>query len=763
MERRGYQLDCLQALKAAFEGGAGEGLFVLATGLGKTFTAIMFVAWALRQSRMRLRRTRPRVLVLCHQNGILSQLRDEFESHLGDEFTYGVLNSVEDRPVGEVDFLFSTFQTMTTARESFGSDYFDFLLVDEGHHSAATSFAETILFFAVTFRLAMTATPNRMDMKDIRVLFGPELYSKRLVEALAERLVPRVRYKVFIERSTRLADLLHGRKPTKRILEEEYFRANPSEARNEEVAGIIARHHLELGSPQLLVFCQNIGHCEEFVELLEARGISAAAVHSNLSHDENERRIARFKAGTLPALVARDILNEGKDLPAVRLIAAVRTTGSLTVFEQQIGRGLRPGKPELVFLDFVANCERMALISQVVNDTSLMHQEWLSSTRAAVHAGGDATGGTAVNDEDDPIVVESGDVSFIEELRELAGILGEVSAPWTRESALEGIRRLAAHLGKDTLSTSDLQRGSREGFCPSLDWLREQIDPEGKSPLAAIEAAGLQTRGKRKIKWTRDSALTGLRELSRQLGRTTISTRDFFTGSSQGLCPGHSWFLKNFGSQGAALAAAGLQMAGVEREHRRWTKEAALEGLRLFAERLGRTTLSGDDIRDASKAGICPSEKWLAQQFDPEKRSCHPALKAAGLESTGHRQRKWTREEGLDALKRLSETVGSRPLLQTDINWASREGLCPSHVWYREKFGTVAAAIQQVGATGGRVKWKRPEAVVALRAYATKLGRTALTWDDIRRGSKERLCPSLAWLRKEFGSVTNAFQAAGVA
>lgn len=116
----------------------------------------------------------------------------------------------------------------------------------------------------------------------------------------------------------------------------------------------------------------------------------------------------------------------------------------------------------------------------------------------------------------------------------------------------------------------------------------------------------------------------------------------------------------------------------------------------------------------------------------------------------------------MDALKRLSETVGSRRRLQTDINRASHEGLCPSLVWYREKFGTVAAAIHQAGATGGRVQWTRPEAVVALRTYATKLGRTALTSDDIRRGSKEGLCPSLGGLRKEFGSATHAFQAAAL-
>jgi len=82
---------------------------------------------------------------------------------------------------------------------------------------------------------------------------------------------------------------------------------------------------------------------------------------------DTTRILQQFRDGDIRVLAVVDMLNEGIDVPDVRLIVFNRVTHSRRVFLQQLGRGLRPAadKTRLVVLDFVADVRRLAELMEM--------------------------------------------------------------------------------------------------------------------------------------------------------------------------------------------------------------------------------------------------------------------------------------------------------------------------------------------------------------------------------------------------------------
>jgi superfamily II DNA or RNA helicase len=167
-------LECIAKCRL---GGAIKALVVMATRLGKTIMAALDVKRFLEDPKARL-------LFLCHKTDILYQARSEFEVVLGHEKTYGFFHG-KDKSFHKVDCLFSSFETMSNYIEMFRPDEFDYVIVDESHHSHAETYLPIINYFHPKFLLGLTATPNRMDQKDITEIYGKPVYELPLEKALA--------------------------------------------------------------------------------------------------------------------------------------------------------------------------------------------------------------------------------------------------------------------------------------------------------------------------------------------------------------------------------------------------------------------------------------------------------------------------------------------------------------------------------------------------------------------------------------------------
>lgn len=109
-----------------------------------------------------------------------------------------------------------------------------------------------------------------------------------------------------------------------------------------------------------LCFCVNKRHADFMAEQLKLYGFSAESLTSNTPDEKRKQLANELRKGTLHYLCVVDIFNEGVDIPEVDTVLFLRPTESLTIFLQQLGRGLRlsVGKTELTVLDFVAQANR---------------------------------------------------------------------------------------------------------------------------------------------------------------------------------------------------------------------------------------------------------------------------------------------------------------------------------------------------------------------------------------------------------------------
>ena len=131
-----------------------------------------------------------------------------------------------------------------------------------------------------------------------------------------------------------------------------------------EQADLVLEKYRAFAKARTLGFCVNIGHAEYMAEYFSKHGVPALAVHSGdpASPYAGDRReaVAALEKGEIKVIFAVDIFNEGVDIPTLDTVMFLRPTESLTVFLQQLGRGLRkaPGKSHLVVLDFIGNYKR---------------------------------------------------------------------------------------------------------------------------------------------------------------------------------------------------------------------------------------------------------------------------------------------------------------------------------------------------------------------------------------------------------------------
>lgn len=347
-----YQDECVTAVTEARSRGSRTNLIVMASGLGKTAT----VGFLTRKWR---KKEKGRVLYLCHQNEILEQAQETFQLIIGDEPSYGFLNGFEKKATG-VDFLFASFQTIQNLLHLFAKDEFIYVFVDESHHSHAETYKAVIDYFEPEYLLGFTATPDRLDEKDIQEIYGDVAYSLPLPEALARGLLAPVDYRILTD-ELQLKQVIDvpERQLSIRLLNKKIFVPK----RDEEIVSIIRRHTSEMEEPRTILFCSSVAHCDHLSTIME-EGI---AIHSGISRAERKVRLELFRQGLVSTVLTVDVFNEGIDVPEANVIVFLRSTSSRSIFLQQLGRGLRRSamKKNVRILDFVGNCERLKMVVEL--------------------------------------------------------------------------------------------------------------------------------------------------------------------------------------------------------------------------------------------------------------------------------------------------------------------------------------------------------------------------------------------------------------
>lgn len=332
-------------------------LIVAATGTGKTVISAFDYQKFVRTHR------RSRLLFTAHREEILNQSLNTYRSVLEDS-NFGALWVGNQRPREESDFehLFISISMLNSRFEEFfeklNTDYYDYIVIDEAHHSQAESYRKLFSHFKPQILIGLTATPERMDGRDLRPDFGGRISAEiRLPQALQAGLLTPFQY-LCIADNTDLSDesLWSGNKYNIERLADKLC----NKERAKHIVDALHQYLAEEFSCRALCFCVNKKHADFMANQLSLYGFNAHSLTSDTPSEERKQLANKLREGIIHYLCVVDIFNEGVDIPEVDTVLFLRPTDSLTIFLQQLGRGLRlaVGKTELTVLDFVSQANK---------------------------------------------------------------------------------------------------------------------------------------------------------------------------------------------------------------------------------------------------------------------------------------------------------------------------------------------------------------------------------------------------------------------
>ncbi len=336
------QRQALKELQRYRNLGQDKAMVIAATGSGKTYLAA-FDAKNFGAKRL---------LFVVHKDAILEQAMHTFASVFKTSRTYGLYMGGHEEL--DKDFVFATNVMLSEHLDRFDPSEFDYIVIDEVHHAAASTYKAIITYFKPRFLLGLTATPDRMDGQDVYNMFGNNVpFDLRLREALENDLIVPFHY--------------YGIKDSLVSYED----SNTQEGMRLIIRQIAASTHCEFVKKQIeahrptgtklrcIGFCKTIEHARLMADNMGALGYTTDYLTGVSSLGERIKMFERLEdeKDPLEIVFAIDILNEGIDVPSINMVLFLRPTDSCTIFIQQLGRGLRKykNKEYLTVLDFIAN------------------------------------------------------------------------------------------------------------------------------------------------------------------------------------------------------------------------------------------------------------------------------------------------------------------------------------------------------------------------------------------------------------------------
>ena len=366
------QKRVLQKLKETRINGNKKGLVISATGTGKTYLAAMDIKQffeinsntenkLFKITDKKSKTSNIKFLFIAHREELLENAINVFSKVLKidkNEFgrIYGGLKEIDK------SIIFASIQSLRNCYNEFKPSFFDYIIVDEFHHSMSDSYLKTLSYFNPKFLLGLTATPKRMDGKDILSLCDYNIVDEiGIKEALEEDLIVPFHYFGVNDYTINYDNIPYknGKYNEKILLENLLLNT-----RTDYIVEKINKFGFDGDELSAVAFCQNIEHAFFMKEEFSKKGYKSAVITANTSSNERSEILEKFKNKKIEILCVVDILNEGIDIPTINLLLFLRPTMSSTIFIQQIGRGLRKAKNKdfVTIIDFIGNHKKDYLL-----------------------------------------------------------------------------------------------------------------------------------------------------------------------------------------------------------------------------------------------------------------------------------------------------------------------------------------------------------------------------------------------------------------
>ncbi|PTP52451.1 DEAD/DEAH box helicase [Vibrio splendidus] len=354
---RPYQADSVKSVIHYFRKHQTPAVLVLPTGAGKSLVIAELARLA-----------KGRVLVLAHVKELVEQNHEKYEGYglKGSIFSAGLGRKETDQQV-----VFASVQSVVRNLDSF-SNQFSLLVIDECHRvpdEKTSSYQKVITHLRENNSgikvLGLTATPYRLGMGWLY-----QYHTRGQVRSEEPRFFRDCIFELPIRYLLDEGFLTPARMIDAPVLSYDFSQLKPaSTGRYKEAELDMVIEQSKRATPQIvdqiihlaqdklgiMVFAATVRHAQEILGLLPEG--EASIVIGDTPTLERDQIISDFKERKIKFLVNVSVLTTGFDAPHVDLIAILRPTESISLYQQIVGRGLRlsPGKKECLVLDYAGN------------------------------------------------------------------------------------------------------------------------------------------------------------------------------------------------------------------------------------------------------------------------------------------------------------------------------------------------------------------------------------------------------------------------
>lgn len=377
-EPRWYQAVAIRRVLTAIARGERRVLLLMATGTGKTFTAMQIVYLLRSFHETRQSGRNYRVLYLADRDVLVS---DPMGKDFLAAFDQGPLHRVTGAVNLNREIYFATYQSLVQGDEdsldAYRPDFFDLVIVDECHRGSASensSWRRVLEHFDSAIQLGLTATPKQDDTVDTYRYFGEPVFSYSLRQGIEDGYLAPYRF-----RRVTLSPDADGWEPDPGEVDR-YGREIPDGIYGtrdfERVVRLLARTDLaaryltdllrDQPRARTMIFCVDTEHAEDMRVAMSQANLDRMAADPEWVvrivgvEEERVRLLKSFcdpESGSPVVATTSRLLSTGVDVPDLKYVVLFRPVGSMVEFKQIVGRGTRlypdNGKTSFEIVDFV--------------------------------------------------------------------------------------------------------------------------------------------------------------------------------------------------------------------------------------------------------------------------------------------------------------------------------------------------------------------------------------------------------------------------
>lgn len=341
---RPYQIKAKEDILSAWQK-VRHVMMQMPTGTGKTRLFVSLIA--------DIRKNCPdaKVLIVTHRKELVEQISHSLSDHY--HLSHGILAGNLSRDETE-NILVASIQTLKKRGSDCVSQLVDYIIVDEAHHSLASSYKELWDRYPQAKKLGVTATPCRLRKTSFTQQYDVLIESQPMRLFIDEGYLANYRYFTV---SSKKALMQKINRLTKFGADGDYQAKDLDELCNtEEEIEFLSDCYADFAKGRKgIVYAVNQAHSQYIASCFREHGVVAASVDCNTPARERSKLLDAFRKGELQVLVNVDLFTEGFDCPSIDFVMLARPTRSLSLYLQQVGRALRPSPngEEVLILDTV--------------------------------------------------------------------------------------------------------------------------------------------------------------------------------------------------------------------------------------------------------------------------------------------------------------------------------------------------------------------------------------------------------------------------